>query len=74
MCHLRMCPCARSHELRTPVHGMSCASELLVARASIAADSEAAYLLSVVRASCRPGCALASNSAKYSMFSRASAR
>ena len=48
-----MCPCTRSHELRTPVHGMSCASELLVARASIAADSEAAYLLSVVRASCR---------------------
>jgi hypothetical protein len=32
---------------------MSCASELLAARAGIAADAEAAYLLSVVRASCR---------------------
>ncbi len=42
---------ARSHDLRTPVHGMQVASQLLAARAGVAADPEATYLLHAVRAS-----------------------
>jgi hypothetical protein len=44
---------ARSHDLRTPCHGMQCASQLLAARPAIAADADAVYLLNAVRASCR---------------------
>jgi hypothetical protein len=45
-------PLRCSHDLRTPCHGLECASQLLAQRASVAADNEAMELLNAVRASC----------------------
>ena len=39
--------------MRTPAHGLACASALLAQRAGVAADPEALYLLDAVRASSR---------------------
>ena len=41
-----------SHDLRTPVNGMSCAAQLLAACPCLAGDAEAAALLRTVRAAC----------------------
>ena len=41
-----------SHDLRTPVNGMSCAAQLLAACPRLAGDAEAAALLRTVRAAC----------------------
>ncbi len=51
--HRYCVPSPRSHDLRTPCHGMKCASQLLIERPGVAADTEALYLLRVLRASCR---------------------
>jgi hypothetical protein len=45
-------PCPCSHDLRTPCHGMQCASQLLAACGSVASDGDALYLLKAVSASC----------------------
>ena len=52
--HPRLTPLwARSHDVRTPAHGLACASALLAQRTGVAADPEALYLLGAVRASSR---------------------
>ncbi len=43
----------RSHDLRTPTHGLQCASQLLAARPGVAADADAMFLLDAVHASTR---------------------
>lgn len=48
----RLSALSRSHDLRTPCHGMQTAAELLRARTSVAEDGEATELLSVCSAAC----------------------
>lgn len=43
---------AMSHDLRTPVHSLQCASGLLAERRAVVEDSDAMMLLRAIRSAC----------------------